>query len=372
MRWLVAPPMRVAYFSSTRSPGVVLRVSRISVLVPSTALTYFAVNEAMPLRCCRKLRATRSALSMARAGPKSRATIWSSWTFSPSLVLASNWMRSSTSLKTRSATGSPATTPSCLQTILPRQVISGGRMASLVRSPSPTSSARATRISGSRCSGASGSVCGESVAVKAWSSVLLHDPGAEPALVALREVGAQVSAARFGPGLGGGDDERRGDGGGAQGHLVEPLGPVALMDDGVHRFCGGVESGGVAHQAGALPHGGAQALGERGDVGGGRGRPHVVAGDGGNVGVGGRLLLGVAVQRRGRGPMGEDHRFQQAVTGQAVGTVHARAGHLAAGVEPGHRGGPAEVGAHAADQVVRGRGDGDALVRDVDAELQAG
>jgi hypothetical protein len=39
MRWLVAPPVRVAYFSSTRSPGAVLRVSSNVAPVPAMAST---------------------------------------------------------------------------------------------------------------------------------------------------------------------------------------------------------------------------------------------------------------------------------------------------------------------------------------------
>ena len=48
MRWLVPPPAATAAFSSARSPGVVLRVSRIRAPVPATASTYRAVSVAIP------------------------------------------------------------------------------------------------------------------------------------------------------------------------------------------------------------------------------------------------------------------------------------------------------------------------------------
>ena len=63
------PPHVTAYFSNRRQPGVVLRVSRICARVPLTASTNWAVKVAMPQRRWRKFRATRSALSSARAGP---------------------------------------------------------------------------------------------------------------------------------------------------------------------------------------------------------------------------------------------------------------------------------------------------------------
>ena len=50
MRWLTPPPMRTAYFSSARSPGIVLRVSRMNAVVPSTASTQRRVSVATPER----------------------------------------------------------------------------------------------------------------------------------------------------------------------------------------------------------------------------------------------------------------------------------------------------------------------------------
>ena len=40
MRWFVPPPVRTAYFASTRMPGTVLRVSRTTSPVPATRSTY--------------------------------------------------------------------------------------------------------------------------------------------------------------------------------------------------------------------------------------------------------------------------------------------------------------------------------------------
>ena len=68
-RWFVPPPTRTAYFSSARSLGVVFRVSRI-VIRPPDASTKRRVSVAMPDSRCRKLSATRSAVSSARAGPR--------------------------------------------------------------------------------------------------------------------------------------------------------------------------------------------------------------------------------------------------------------------------------------------------------------
>src|SRR6266540_4268504 len=50
MRWFWPPPARTAYLASWRSPGSVLRVSRITAPVPSTAATNAAVSMATPER----------------------------------------------------------------------------------------------------------------------------------------------------------------------------------------------------------------------------------------------------------------------------------------------------------------------------------
>ena len=73
-RWFRPPPQRTAYFSSARRPGVVLRVSRISAPVPSTASTKRRVSVAIPDRRPRRLSAVRSPVRTARVRPEMRAS----------------------------------------------------------------------------------------------------------------------------------------------------------------------------------------------------------------------------------------------------------------------------------------------------------
>src|SRR5437588_763903 len=68
-RWLKPPPQRTAYFSSARSPGVVLRVQQMRVRVPVTRRTNSWVAVATPERWPTRLSATRSAARTARASP---------------------------------------------------------------------------------------------------------------------------------------------------------------------------------------------------------------------------------------------------------------------------------------------------------------
>src|SRR6266511_3290929 len=69
MRWFWPPPARTAYLASWRSPGSVLRVSRITAPVPSTAATNAAVSVATPERWPSRLSSVRSAASTTLAGP---------------------------------------------------------------------------------------------------------------------------------------------------------------------------------------------------------------------------------------------------------------------------------------------------------------
>src|SRR6202140_1903348 len=368
MRWFWAPPIRVAYFSSPRIPGVVFRVSRTFVLVPSTGLTNRAVIVAMPLRCCRKFRLTRSALRMPRAGPYSRATIWSSWTFSPSLVLASNWMRSWTISKTRWVTLRPAIPPSSLHTILPRHVMSPGITASVVTSPAPMSSASADWMSASIVSGESASVMGSNVMVNVGSSLLLHDEIAMPFITAVGVVRTDVAAARFRAGQRGSADQR-----GRRRRRVElQCRDASIVSCHIDEFTTGVqcaaEACGVAHDAGSVPQGCLQ--------------PREASMRALVIGHLGRRAAGCrnAPRRRLRGvreggvcrAVRKHHRLEQAIAGQPVGAVHSATGALPAGVQPGHCRGTTQVGAYTADHVVRGGRDGDAVTADVEAVLHAG
>ena len=56
-RWFRPPPTLTAYFSSTRRPGVVFRVSVMAAWVPATIRTALLVRVAMPERRCRKFSA---------------------------------------------------------------------------------------------------------------------------------------------------------------------------------------------------------------------------------------------------------------------------------------------------------------------------
>ena len=67
-RWLTPPPARTAAFSRARSPGVVLRVSRIRAVAPA-ASTKRRVRVATPERWPSRLRAVRSAVSTDASGP---------------------------------------------------------------------------------------------------------------------------------------------------------------------------------------------------------------------------------------------------------------------------------------------------------------
>ena len=70
IRWLTPPPQRTAYFSSARSPGSVLRVSRIRAPVPATASTQARVAVAMPDRWVSRFSAVRSAVSIPAVVPR--------------------------------------------------------------------------------------------------------------------------------------------------------------------------------------------------------------------------------------------------------------------------------------------------------------
>ena len=81
--------MLTAYFSSSRRPGVVFRVSTIWAPVPSTARTYCLVNVATPDIRCSRFNATRSPVRRTSAEPFSVPKIVPSSTSSPSLKLVS-------------------------------------------------------------------------------------------------------------------------------------------------------------------------------------------------------------------------------------------------------------------------------------------
>ena len=69
IRWLTPPPQRTAYFSSARSPGRVLRVSRMLAPEPRMVSVQIRVRVATPDRWVSRFSAVRSAVSRSRTGP---------------------------------------------------------------------------------------------------------------------------------------------------------------------------------------------------------------------------------------------------------------------------------------------------------------
>ena len=110
-RWFLPPPAATAYLSSARSPGAVLRVSRIWALVPLTASTYFDVNVAIPLMRCRKLSAVRSAIRILARLPVTVPAHSPLSTAFPSYISSTVSSVASTLRNTAIATGRPASTP---------------------------------------------------------------------------------------------------------------------------------------------------------------------------------------------------------------------------------------------------------------------
>ncbi len=110
MRWFVPPPQRTAYFSKTRSPGVVLRVSRISVPRFFVASTNLRVKVAVAHMRCMKLSAVRSAARMDRALPRNTSIGSFGFTTDPSGLRIFTRIFGSTARRTAFATVAPATT----------------------------------------------------------------------------------------------------------------------------------------------------------------------------------------------------------------------------------------------------------------------
>ena len=156
MRWFDPPPMRTAYFSSWRNPGIVLRVSSSVQSGLSIARTYSATIVAMPERCWTVFRALRSAVSMARALPSSRIRSVPAATLSPSATRSSILISGSSARKKASATPRPATSIVSRVSMTPAKRAPTGITLSLVTSrpppgsPSPRSSASVSRTKVSR------------------------------------------------------------------------------------------------------------------------------------------------------------------------------------------------------------------------------
>ncbi len=151
MRWLTPPPHRTAYFSSARSPGVVLRVSRTRVPVPARARASAQrrVSVATPDRWQSRLSIVRSAVSRPRTRPVTASTLSPGCTRAPSLPMRSTAKSPSVATSsTARATGSPASTPACRGRASAVPSRSKGTVATLVTSTPPSrSSSSAARAS---------------------------------------------------------------------------------------------------------------------------------------------------------------------------------------------------------------------------------
>ena len=152
MRWFVAPPMRVAYFSSTRRPGMVFLVSKRIQPVPDIASTYCRVIVAMPDRCCAVFSADRSAVNIARALPFNRIRSVPAGTCWPSSTNIAMSIAGSRDRKNAAAIDKPATVIASRLSMTPSNFISAGITLSDVTSlpVGPRSSASVARTKASR------------------------------------------------------------------------------------------------------------------------------------------------------------------------------------------------------------------------------
>ena len=114
MRWFMPPPIRTASFSIIRIPGVVLRVSKTCVLVPSNALAYLRVVVAIPLMRCITFSINRSVCNKDWILPSTTNAISPFFTSAPSCIKTVIFSSGSKSWKIRLAISTPANTPSSL------------------------------------------------------------------------------------------------------------------------------------------------------------------------------------------------------------------------------------------------------------------
>ena len=148
-RWLAPPPQRTAYRSSTRSPGVVLRVSVMRAPVPSTRATNSAVFVAMALIRWTRFRATRSASSTARAFPETLASAVPAAKAAPSATRSSTAASGSVSFIAAANTSPPLSTPGTRAARTAVARASAGISVCEVMSPYGASSSRAARSTAS-------------------------------------------------------------------------------------------------------------------------------------------------------------------------------------------------------------------------------
>ena len=139
-----------------RSPGVVLRVSRMTAPVPAMASTYLRVSVATPDRRIRKFSAVRSAVMMLAAEPVTVASAAPAGTSWPSRATGLNLSEASTSRNVSPAMSMPEMMPGALATMAARAPTFEGTALSVVTSPVPTSSDSANFTSGRKLSCTSG------------------------------------------------------------------------------------------------------------------------------------------------------------------------------------------------------------------------
>ncbi|CAM5688200.1 hypothetical protein STENM223S_07656 [Streptomyces tendae] len=156
MRRSTPPPQRTANFSRLRSPGVVLRVSRTFVLVPSSASAHARVAVAMPESRHSRFRALRSAVR-SRVRVVTDSSTWPAVTRSPSSTCRSTSNSSVHTIdRTASATRRPATVPASRAVKSAVATASSGIVATVVTStPWARSSWRATLAMSSTSTGSS-------------------------------------------------------------------------------------------------------------------------------------------------------------------------------------------------------------------------
>ena len=120
------PPHRTAYFSSTRNPGVVFRVSKSLAREPAgIASTNCLVRVATPQSRPSRLSAVRSRASTSRIGPLTSASVTEREptgrvTRSPSAARIRSVHDGAMSATSSGSEASPAITPSCRVTIAAR------------------------------------------------------------------------------------------------------------------------------------------------------------------------------------------------------------------------------------------------------------
>ena len=398
-RWLVPPPARTAAFSSTRSPGVVLRVSSTATdgLRSCAAATYCAVSVATPERWPEEVerRALGGEDRPQRPGDLQHGVAGRQLVAVVGVPVRAR-ARGRPAGRSRSRSpgrparraGGPAARSARSRRLghqRGREVALGPRSSARARSTASRPPARTRSSDVRRLAHAHGRPDVAGPAPAPWTS-------------RRRQAGRSSGYSRRGvgaPALGAG--ERRGQQRVGQLQQVGQLAgadrrrrcrpSTAVVSSTTARAPG--ERLGAAHDAGPAGHGPLQRVAQLGHVDAAaepirRPAPRPAAAGGSHArctrcrragsraehGPQGAARLGPGGARRDAlGQAGaEDHPLEQRVGGQPVGPVHAGAGHLAHRPQPGQRRGAPQVGDHAAGEVVGGRGDGEPVALGVEPD----